>query len=166
MKITKSKSTLKLKLQVVISESNSPIPETAIYDVSAFLWVLTVAKKGTLSKFICAAYGNIAESCMSMIECRANMWRYRTGKSGVSSVKLCSLPPTNDAFVENISRCHLEVATWKAAFKSPPTIDPTSHGWELDHQGILLPRTVPTGTLSAPADVLKLIHCNYNRLGV
>ena len=39
IKITKSKSTL--KLQVVISERNCPIPETFIYDVSAFLWVLT-----------------------------------------------------------------------------------------------------------------------------
>ena len=39
MKITKSKSTL--KLQVVISERNCPIPETFIYDVSALLWVLT-----------------------------------------------------------------------------------------------------------------------------
>ena len=39
MKITKSKSTL--KLQVVISERNCPIPENFIYDVSALLWVLT-----------------------------------------------------------------------------------------------------------------------------
>ena len=39
MKTTKSKSTL--KLQVVISERNCPIPETFIYDVSALLWVLT-----------------------------------------------------------------------------------------------------------------------------
>ena len=41
MKITNSKSTLKLKFQVVISERNCPIPETVIYDVSAFLCVLT-----------------------------------------------------------------------------------------------------------------------------
>ena len=39
MKITKYKSTL--KLQLVISERNCPIPETLIYDVSALLWVLT-----------------------------------------------------------------------------------------------------------------------------
>ena len=97
-----------------------------------------------------------------MTECRAKMWRSTTGKSGASSVKLCSLPPTNDAFVENINRCHLRV-TWKAALlESPHTMDPTSHGWELDHQGTMLPRTVPTGTLSAPADILKLMHCNYS----
>ena len=43
MKITKSKSTTKLKLQVVISEGNCSVPETFIYDVSALLWVLTWA---------------------------------------------------------------------------------------------------------------------------
>ena len=42
---------------------------------------------------------------------------------------------------------------------------PTSHGWELDHQGILLPRTVATGTLSAPADILKLVHWNGKTSG-
>ena len=40
IKIT-SKSTLKLKLQVVISEGNCSIPATLIYDVSALLWVVT-----------------------------------------------------------------------------------------------------------------------------
>ncbi|KAK2157858.1 hypothetical protein NP493_1847g00032 [Ridgeia piscesae] len=44
-------------------------------------------------------------------------------------------------------------------------MDPTGHGWELDHQGILLPRTVPTGTLSAPAVILHLIHCNCKTSG-
>jgi len=39
-------------------------------------------------------------------------------------------------------------------------MDPTSHGWELEHHDIQLPRKVPTGTLTAPADILKLIHNN------
>ena len=41
IKITKSKSTLKLKLQVVISDGNCPIPATLIYDVSTLICVLT-----------------------------------------------------------------------------------------------------------------------------
>ena len=41
MKIKNSKSTLKLKFEMVISERNCPIPEIDIYDVSAFLCVLT-----------------------------------------------------------------------------------------------------------------------------
>ena len=101
-----------------------------------------------------------------MTEFRVKIWCSKAGKSGSLLVKLCSLPPTNDAFVENINICHLQVAIWKAALlQSPLTMDPTNHGWELDHQGIRLPRTVPTGTLSAPADILNLIHCNCKTSG-
>ena len=37
--------------------------------------------------------------------------------------------------------------------------------WELDHLGGLVPRTVPSGTLSAPPDILQLILCNYKASG-
>ena len=40
IKISKSKSTLKRKLQVAVSEHNCPIQSTIIYDVSALLWVI------------------------------------------------------------------------------------------------------------------------------
>jgi hypothetical protein len=40
MKIAKSKSILKQKLQVAVSERNCPTPDTMIYDVSALLWVI------------------------------------------------------------------------------------------------------------------------------
>ena len=59
------------------------------------------------SKFMCTGYGKVAESCSSMTECRFKMWRSKTGKSGASSVKLCSIPPTTEAFTENVHRCHL-----------------------------------------------------------
>ena len=52
------------------------------------------------TKSMCAAYGKVAESCNSMTECRVKMWRSKTGKSGASSVKLCSIPSTTDAFTE------------------------------------------------------------------
>jgi len=123
----------------------------------------SVHDQGT--KFICATYGKVSESCTSLTECRIKMWRFKTGKSGASSTKLCSLAPTNDAFIENINRCHLQVATWKTALEEPPTMDPTSYGWNIDHQRILLPRTVPPDTLCAPADILKLIHCNCKTSG-
>ena len=38
-------------------------------------------------------------------------------------------------------------------------MDSTTYDCELDHLGILVPRTVPSGTLSATPDVLQLIHC-------
>ena len=100
----------------------SAVTNAKVGDVKADMKSL----QAQVSKLICATYGNVAESCISMAECRVNMWRYITAKSCTSSVKLCSLPPTNDAFVVNINRCHLQVATWKAALlKSPPTMDPT-----------------------------------------
>ena len=117
------------------------------------------------TKFMCTAYGKVAESCNSMTECRVKMWRSKTGKSGVSSLKLCSIPPTTETFTENVHRCHLQVAIWKAALLESPEIDSTKYGWELDHIGILVPLTVPSGTSSAPPDILQLIHCNGKASG-
>jgi len=115
---------------------------------------------------MCAAYGKVAESCASMTECRVKLWRSKTGKNGASSVKLSSLLPTTNAFIENVHRCHLQVAIWKATLlESPPDMDPTRYGWEYDHQGILLPRTVPARTLSAPSHILELIRCTCKSFG-
>ncbi len=78
------------------------------------------------TKLMCTAYGKVAESCKSMTECRVKMWRSKTGKSGASSVKLCSIPPTTEAFTDNVHICHLQVAVWKAALlESPPDMDST-----------------------------------------
>ena len=41
MNVDTSKSTLKHKRQVTISERNCPISDTMIYDVSVLLWVIT-----------------------------------------------------------------------------------------------------------------------------
>lgn len=59
-----------------------------------------------------------------------------------------------------------QVASWKAALlELPPDMDPTGYGWECDHQEILLPRTVPRGTLSSPSHILQLISCNCKSSG-
>jgi len=86
------------------------------------------------TNFICAACGKITQSCTSMTECRVKMWHSKTGKSGASSAKLRSLPPTSNPFIENVHRGHLQVAVWKAALQdSPQNMDPTNYGWELEH---------------------------------
>jgi hypothetical protein len=101
-----------------------------------------------------------------MTECRVKSWRMRTGRAGTSSIKLCTLPPTNEAFYENVLRCHLQVAIWKSALDEvPPNLDPLEHGWERDHEDMLIPRTVPAGTLSAPNAILQLIHCKCKASG-
>ncbi len=116
--------------------------------------------------FVCAAYGKTVESCTSMTDCRVKLWRLKTARNGATSVKLCSLPPTSDAFRENVLRCHMQVAIWKSALEeSPPKMDPIKYGWELDHQGILLPRPLPADATFAPADILQLIRCNCKASG-
>ena len=82
-------------------------------------------------------------------------------KSGSSSPKLCTLPPTNEAFSENVKRCHLQVAS--AIDGSPPAMVPCDYGWEPDHQLVIIPRTVHTGTDLAPKSILKMIQCNCKR---
>ena len=78
------------------------------------------------TKFMCAAYGKVAESCNSMEECRVKMWRSKIGKRGASSVKLCFIPPTTEVLTENVHICHLQVAIWKTALlESPPEMDST-----------------------------------------
>ena len=139
-------------------------PLFCIGDVHAEIKYVEAQAQAT--KFMCAAYGKVAESCNSMTECRVKIWCSKTGKSGASSVKLCSIPPTTESFTENVHRCHLQVAICKAALiESPPEMDATKYGWELDHLGVLVPRRVPSGTLSAPPDILQIIHCNCNASG-
>ena len=118
------------------------------------------------TKFIWAAYGNIAESCLSMMECRVKMWHSKRKKSGASSEKLCSLPPTSG--IHRICSqmpplsCDMEHS---ALLQSPPNMELTKYGWELDHQGILLSCTVPADTLPEPPGILQLIHRNRKTSG-
>ncbi len=61
--------------------------------------------------------------CDSMTECRQRMWALKTGKSTSSAPKLCSLPPTTPAFLQNVLRCHYQVAQWYGALEAdPPTL--------------------------------------------
>ena len=139
----------------VAKKGNCPL--TSIGDVNASMD--TVLAQAT--KFICVTYGKVVEACMSVMEYRLKVWKFKTGKSGTSSPKLNSLPPTDEAFTENVRRCHLQVAIWKSALcNSPPQKDPCEYGWELDQHGVPIPRTVPTGTCLAPPFILRLIHCN------
>ena len=55
--------------------------------------------------------------------------------------------------------CGMEGSTSRVTTKYGPN-NPTRYGWELDHEHILQPRTVPSGTLSAPPEILQLIRCS------
>ena len=74
---------------------------------------------------------------------------------------LQSLPPTNEAFTENVAREHLQVGIWKQKLElNPPNVDPLTHG-STRHDGStsLTPTTVPDNVPLAPDDILKMIKC-------
>ncbi|KAG0729109.1 hypothetical protein GWK47_031017 [Chionoecetes opilio] len=124
-------------------------------DVAAKVTQVTEQAK----EFMVAFYG--VKKCSSMTECRQHVWAQKTGKTS-SAPKLCSLPPTTEAFHENVLRAHLQMATWRAALSGdPPAMDPVHFDWEIDHVNkCLIPRNMCQGTAYAPENVLKLVRCS------
>ena len=63
------------------------------------------AMKQTM-QFITSCYGQ--PHCDSMSEARIRVWTVRTGKPGTTNTpKLCFLPPTTEAFTDNMKRAHM-----------------------------------------------------------
>ena len=76
-----------------------------------------------------------------------------------AALKLCSLPPTTEAFTETAKRAHLQDAPWKGSIEGTlPPIHALTHGWKYDGS-YLKPTTVPEGTLPAPVAVLEIMQC-------
>ena len=76
-------------------------------------------------------------------------------------LKLKAIPPTLEAFKENIKRAHFQACIWKAALiQEPLNLDPLKCGW-IKHdlaksfRAAPLPQDVPI----APAELLKTIQC-------
>ena len=98
----------------------------------------------------------------SMTECRQKQWATKTGNAKTAAPKLCSLPPTTEAFHQNALRAHFQVSHWLAALDiDPPELDPLEHGFVADHiNKVLNPRPLAEGVKPAPDFILKLIKCN------
>ena len=100
--------------------------------------------------------------CSSLTDARQKIWARKVSRSIGAAPKLQSLPPTHEAFTENVARAHLQVAIWKQALElNPPNVDPLTHGWTR-HNGstYLTPTTVPDNVPLAPDDILKMIKCS------
>ena len=81
------------------------------------------------TKFIGSCYG--IHSAVSITDVRVKSWIKKTGRKTAAKVpKLSSLPPTSEAFQQNVKRDHLQSAIWKAALRDPPCVDPVDFGWE------------------------------------
>ena len=109
------------------------------------------------SAFISECYGH--PTCETTPATRTAVWKTRKWKSRALMPKQCSLPPTTEAFQENVKRADLQTAIWRAALDpDPPVMDPTEYGW-IKHEVTksLVPTTVPATTSLASQNILKLI---------
>ena len=108
------------------------------------------------TSFISAGYGQT--NCSTMSETRLKVWLSQTGK-GSSTPKLCTLPPTTEAFKENVKRSHRQALAWQSLkAQNPPELDSTEYGWVKDDQNkSLQPVTLPDEVELVPEMVLRLI---------
>ncbi|KAH3835542.1 hypothetical protein DPMN_108895 [Dreissena polymorpha] len=61
---------------------------------------------------------------------RLTVWAARVGKSGKAMPWLASLPPTAEAFYENVKRAHIQACIWKHALNAdPPDLNPRDYCW-------------------------------------
>ena len=130
---------------------------TYVGDTSRILSEITAQA----TPFILACYGQT--KCMSLTGARQKMWANKVSQSVAGAQKLASLPPTNEAFNENVARTHLQVSVWRNALQpDPPAIDPTAFGWSLEEaHKTLIPTTLPSDTPLVPDDeLLKLVRCS------
>ncbi|KAH3748035.1 hypothetical protein DPMN_182472 [Dreissena polymorpha] len=90
---------------------------------------------------------------------RQTLWAARVGKSGKAMPSLAGLPPTTEAFYENVKRAHIQAFTWKHALDAdPPDLDTCDYGWRKDEvSNNILPITIASNVALAPLNVLKMI---------
>ena len=113
--------------------------------------------------FIGACYGQKCDPSDTMSSIRYKVWVSCTGRKGASILpKLKSLPPTVEAFRENVKRAHFQVCIWKAALQQDPSeLDPLEFGWASEGpSGAYFPVSLPSKVEFAPSDILKLINCS------
>ena len=97
----------------------------------------------------------------SMTDCRIQSWIQKTSKARKSAPPLKELPPTDEAFQENVKRAVLQSMIWYSTMNSdPPDVDPTLFGWAKDMSNkILVAVTLPDNVSPAPEAILKLMKC-------
>ena len=112
------------------------------------------------TRFMLSCYGH--PECESMTSARLKVWSAKVSRSIGGAPKLQTLPPTDEAFSENVARAHLQVAIWREAMApNPPDMDPLAHGWtQLRGSTSLTPRGVADNVAIVPDDILRLIKCS------
>ena len=112
------------------------------------------------TKFISACYGQYS-TIESMSETRWRVWASKTGRTSAVPTKLCSLPPTSEAFKENVKRAHHQAIMWRSLEDSSlPELDVEMYGWVKDSKlKTLQPVLLPINVELAPETVMRMIKC-------
>lgn len=110
------------------------------------------------TNFVSACYG-IPDS-ISMSHTRLVVWGKKNGKGHLSSPNLAALPPTTEAFLENVKRAHFQAILWRTLVHTPPELSPEAFGWKKDPcNKALIPISVPENVKVAPDYILQMIRC-------
>jgi hypothetical protein len=93
-----------------------------------------------------------------MSDARKRSWITKVGKGSTAIPNLCSLPPTTEAFQENVKRAHLQAAVWKHALDlDPPSLDSTENGYVREESSkSLLPKPIDEDVSLAPHEIRNL----------
>mgnify|MGYP007134113612 CR=1 FL=1 len=70
-----------------------------------------------------------------MTEACHNTWKLKVSRNTTSAPKLQTLPPTNEAFRENVSRTPTGYSLERCC--EPPDLNPTEFVWEKGNNGEL-----------------------------
>ena len=114
-------------------------------------------KEGT--QFLLHCYGQ--KKVTTLNDARKKMWKYAISKNKSVAPKLESLPPTDEAFLENLKRGHLQVAVWRTSLNAnPPQVDIYLYGWGKEGMTkYLIPLPVSPDVCLVPEEIMKVFRC-------
>ena len=111
------------------------------------------------TSFVSACYG--IKNSVDMTQTRLLVWGKKTGRGKITASHLCELPPTTEAFIQNIKRAHYQAIIWRNIDIDPRNLDLECYGWKKDREKkISIPIMLPGNTPPAPNFILQLIRCS------
>ena len=96
-----------------------------------------------------------------MSHTRLLVWGENNGKGLMSAPNLAALPPTNEAFIENIKRAHFQAMLWQNLnVNLLPALNPEEFGCKKDTcNRSLIPTHLPEDAKLVPDYILEMIRC-------
>ena len=94
-----------------------------------------------------------------MTHTRLLVWGKKNGKGHSSSPNLVSLPPTREAFIENVKGAHFQTVLWRTINIDPRQLKPEEFGWKMDTDNKSLSPIGLPDTKPAPDYILEMIRC-------